>query len=113
MKKLTIKRGGIYLLDNEGSYGREITKRRPYIVVTIANFTQNTGFALVVPITSSPHNEGSGYISVQTNCNVTGQACWIQVKSVDLFARNPKYLGDVSKKTLNDIRDAIKIMVTY
>ncbi len=113
MKKITIKRGGIYLLDNEGAYGREITKRRPYIVVTAAAFTENTGFALVVPVTSSPHNEANGFITIQTNCSVLGQACWIQVKSVDLLARNPEYLGDVSKKNLADIRTAIKAMVTY
>lgn len=113
MKKLTIKRGGIYLLDNDDAYGQEIKKRRPFIVVSNPNFTAHTGFTLVVPITSVSHEANAGYVSVETDCDVTGEACWVQAKSVDLAARNPKYLGQLSQKSLQAIRTGLNALLTY
>lgn len=112
MKKITIKRGGIYLLDNADVYGYEIAKRRPFIVVSKPSFTANTGFAVVAPITSTSRKGNPGYIDVETHCEVHGQVCWVQLKSVDIAARNPKYLGQVTDETLKKLRNAAQVLLT-
>lgn len=102
--ELKVSKGDIFILDEGQTFGNEIMKRRPYIIISDPRLYLLTGYILAVPVTSSHYNE-FGRISITTNCNIEGQAIATQITSVDLKARNPQFVGKVAKKSLVKIVD--------
>ncbi|GHP13821.1 hypothetical protein YK48G_12460 [Lentilactobacillus fungorum] len=64
--------------------GREITKRRPALVVSSTEYNSATGFIQICPITSKQRKH-PGYFDLPNHLKTQGQINAIQLKSIDFF----------------------------
>lgn len=81
------KQKDIVWVDFDPSTGREITKRRPALVISNDEFNQKTGFCIVCPITSI-HRGFKTYIPIQEPQEISGEIVAHQMKSIDYKKRN-------------------------
>ncbi|WP_251898907.1 type II toxin-antitoxin system PemK/MazF family toxin [Lactiplantibacillus paraplantarum] len=79
------KQKDIIWIDFDPQRGREIKKRRPAVVLSSNLYTQNTGFVIVSPITSTMRDL-PGYFSLN-GYNTHGQIAAAQIYSFDATPR--------------------------
>jgi len=91
--------GMIVYIDCEPSAGKEITKRRPALIVSI-NAYNKSGMALVCPITTKERSDNAVFIDLPDGLPVTGQINTMQVRCFDLEARNAEPIGPAPDETL-------------
>jgi mRNA interferase MazF len=72
--------------------GREQAGRRPALVVSPAIYSQNTGFAIVCPITSRIRNYPTSVI-LPSGLPVSGEILVDHIRSLDIRARPLRYAG--------------------
>ncbi|MCF6775050.1 type II toxin-antitoxin system PemK/MazF family toxin [Thiotrichales bacterium 19X7-9] len=89
MKEYIPSQGDIIWLDFHPSSGSEIIKRRPAVVLSKTIFNEHTGFAIVVPITSTKR-DNQFEVGLPKKCKTQGNILTYQVKSVDYKSRNAK-----------------------
>jgi mRNA interferase MazF len=99
----TFPRKGISLL-SLSILSRDMSKRgvRPALVVSNTLFNQQTGLAMVCPLTTTDR----GYpfhVSVTKNSKVKGIVMVEQVKSIDYEARQAKNIGKASDDLLDEV----------
>ncbi|AYJ43143.1 type II toxin-antitoxin system PemK/MazF family toxin [Lactiplantibacillus pentosus] len=75
------KQKDIIWIDFDPQRGREIKKRRPAVILSSNLYTQNTGFVIVSPITSTIHDL-PGYFSLN-GYDIHGQVVAAQIYSFD------------------------------
>ncbi len=82
--------------------GHEQKGRRPALVVSNTLFNEQTGLAIVCPLTTADR----GYpfhVVVAANPHVTGFVMVEQVKSIDYRARQAKTIGKASDDLLDEV----------
>jgi len=82
----TPDQGDIVWLDFDPSAGQEIMKNRPALVISKQVFNDATGFAVVVPITSTDRGLNLE-VSINGQTETKGVAVVPQVRSIDFEAR--------------------------
>lgn len=86
-----MKRGEIWFVDLEPTFGKEQRGTRPVIVVSTEAFFRVTGLAIVCPITSGgvmTRDQGFAVSLVGSGLNTTGAVIASQPRTIDLKARN-------------------------
>jgi mRNA interferase MazF len=80
------RQGDLVWVDFDPTRGREITKRRPALVVSSDAYNQSTGFVVVCPVTSTicatPVNHTLRDTSIQ------GQVITSQIRSLDVSTQS-------------------------
>ena len=106
-----VERGDIVLVELDPTKGSEIQKTRPTIVVSNNLVNEFTKLVTVVPITSQKTEQIRSFevlLDESSGLLKKSKAVILQVRTVDK-TRLQKKLGKVSKKTLREIDNSLKI----
>ncbi len=109
VKKYIPKQGDIILISFDPTVGHEQRGSRPAIVVSATEYNTRTGMMLVCPVTS----KGKGYIfEVKIKGNkINGFILVDQIRSMDWFARKPKFVEKCKTEELSQIKLLIASLV--
>jgi mRNA interferase MazF len=102
VKAYVPKKGDFIAVTFNPQSGHEQKGRRPALVVSNTLFNEQTGLAIVCPLTTTDR----GYpfhVAVKDNPHITGFVMVEQVKSIDYRARQTKLIAKAS----NDILDIV------
>ena len=102
MKVYTPKKGDLIAVTFDPQSGHEQKGRRPALVVSNTLFNEQTGLAVVCPLTTTDR----GYpfhVAVAENRDVKGFVMVEQVKSIDYRARRAKLIGKASDDLLDEV----------
>lgn len=102
MKAYVPKKGDFITVTFDPQSGHEQKGRRPALVVSNTLFNEQTGLAMVCPLTTTDR----GYpfhVAVSYNPNVRGFVMVEQVKSIDYRARQARVLGKASNDLLEEV----------
>jgi mRNA interferase MazF len=102
VKSYLPKKGDFIAVTFDPQSGHEQRGRRPALVVSNTLFNEQTGLAMVCPLT----NTDRGYpfhVAVIKNPDVSGFVMVEQVKSIDFRARKAKLIGKASDDTLAEV----------
>lgn len=84
--------GDLIWTDFDPTRGREQAGRRPALVVSSATFTENTGLAIVCPITSRLRPFPTSAV-LPTGLPIAGEVLISHIRSIDTGARPIRYAG--------------------
>ena len=109
MKKYIPLKGDLVWLDFNPQSGKEITKRRPALVLSPQEYNQKSGLMLVVPITTKV----KGYpFEVKIKCDaINGVALADAIKSFDWKERNAEFADKASKEELLKVLKLLSILL--
>ncbi len=102
MKAYVPKKGDFIAVTFDPQSGHEQKGRRPALVVSNTLFNEQTGLAIVCPLTTTDR----GYpfhVAVNESRDVTGFVMVEQVKSIDYRAREAKLIGKASDRLLDEV----------
>ena len=103
--------GDLIWTDFDPTLGREQAGRRPALVVSPAAFTENTGFAIVCPITSRVRPFPTSVV-LPAGLPVAGEILTSHIRSVDTQARPVRYAGTVARETALLVRAKLDTVIT-
>jgi mRNA interferase MazF len=102
VKPYAPKKGDFIAVTFDPQSGHEQKGRRPALVVSNTLFNEQTGLAIVCPLTTTDR----GYpfhVAVTDNPHVTGFVMVEQVKSIDFRARKAKQIAKASDEVLDTV----------
>jgi mRNA interferase MazF len=99
--------GDLIWTDFDPTRGREQAGRRPALVVSSASFTENTGLAVVCPITSRVRPFPTSVV-LPAGLPVAGEILTSNVRSIDTQARPIRYTG---ASLPSNIRQLVRAML--
>ncbi len=102
MKPYVPKKGDFVAVTFDPQSGHEQKGRRPALVVSNTLFNDQTGLAIVCPLTTKDR----GYpfhVAVANGPDITGFVMVEQVKSIDYRARKTKFIGRASDEVLDTV----------
>jgi len=102
MKVYVPKKGDFIAVTFDPQSGHEQKGRRPALVVSKTLFNEQTGLAMVCPLTTTDR----GYpfhVAVIRNPDVRGFVMVEQVKSIDYRGRQAKLIGKASDDLLDEV----------
>jgi len=102
MKPYVPKKGDFVAVTFDPQSGHEQKGRRPAMVVSNTLFNEQTGLAMVCPLTTTDR----GYpfhVAVANDPDITGFVMVEQVKSIDYRARKTKFIGRASDEVLDAV----------
>ena len=102
MKAYTPKKGDFIAVDFNPQSGHEQKGRRPALVVSNTLFNQQTGLAMVCPLTTTDRDYPF-HVVVTGSPDVKGFVMVEQVKSIDYRARHAKLIGKASDDLLDEV----------
>jgi len=101
---LTFEQGDIIALDFSPTQGHEQSGYRPSLVVSRNVYNAKTGFVVVCPITNTLKSFPTR-VSLDGRTQTTGFVICEQIRTIDMKARNPKFIekipGDLLRQTLD------------
>jgi mRNA interferase MazF len=98
--------------DFDPTKGREQAGRRPALVVSPAAFTENTGLAVVCPITSRVRPFPTSMV-LPRGLPITGEILTSHIRSIDTQARPVRYAGGaVSAEVARLVRAKLDTFIT-
>jgi len=104
--------GDLIWTEFDPSRGREQAGRRPALVVSSAAFTENTGLAVVCPITSRVRPFPTSVV-LPAGLPVGGEILVSHIRSIDTAARPVRYVGAaVPAETAQLVRAKLEAFVT-
>jgi mRNA interferase MazF len=86
------KSGDLIWTDFDPTRGREQAGRRPALVVSAITFTENTGLAVVCPITSRVRPFPTSVV-LPAGLPIAGEILLSHIRSIDIQARPVRYVG--------------------
>lgn len=102
--------GDLIWTDFDPRVGREQSGRRPALVVSPAEFSQATEFAIVCPITSRVRPFGTSVV-LPPGLAVSGEILASHMRSIDTLARPVSYAGKVPAAILDDVRSKLSALL--
>jgi mRNA interferase MazF len=106
------KDGDLIWTDFDSTRGREQAGRRPALVVSASIFTENTGLAVVCPITSRVRPFPTSVV-LPAGLPVVGEILVSHIRSVDTQARPVRYAGAaVSPEIAQLVRAKLNSFIT-
>ena len=84
--------GDLIWTDFDPTRGREQSGRRPALVISSANFADNTGLAVVCPITSRVRPFPTSVV-LPSSFPIAGEILTSHIRSIDTQARPVRYAG--------------------
>ena len=101
-----VKQGSIILIDFDPQLGHEQKGRRPALVISNDLFNKYSEMAIVCPITSTDKNHPL-HVRLTDKTKTTGVILCDQVKTMDIKARNFKYLESIPEDVLENVLDIV------
>jgi mRNA interferase MazF len=104
--------GDLIWTDFDPIKGREQAGRRPALVISAAIFTENTGFAIVCPITSRVRPFPTSVV-LPEGLPVAGEILTSHLRSIDTLARPVRYAGAaVSAAIAQSVRLRLRALIS-
>lgn len=104
--------GDLIWTDFDPAKGREQSGRRPALVVSPAEFTENTGFAIVCPITSRIREFPTSVV-LPPSLPIQGEILLSHIRSIDIGARPIYYAGaSIPHRTAQLVRAKLDSFIT-
>jgi mRNA interferase MazF len=104
--------GDLIWTDFDPTKGREQAGRRPALVVSPSAFTENTGLAIVCPITSRVRPFPTSVV-LPSSLPIAGEILTSHIRSIDTQARPIRYAGiAVSDEIARLIRAKLDTFIT-
>jgi mRNA interferase MazF len=100
MKTYIPQKGDFIAVTFEPQSGHEQKGRRPALVVSNTLFNEQTGLAIVCPLTTT-NRRYPFHVEVTDNPHINGFIMVEQVKSIDFHARKIKLIGKASDDVLD------------
>lgn len=100
MKSYIPKKGDYVAVTFDPQSGHEQKGRRPALVVSNTLFNEQTGLAMVCPLTTTDRKYPF-HVAITNDPHITGFAMVEQVKSIDYQARKIKFIGKASDEVLD------------
>ncbi|MBA4418123.1 MAG: mRNA-degrading endonuclease [Syntrophus sp. (in: bacteria)] len=100
MKSYAPKKGDFVAVTFDPQSGHEQKGRRPALVVSNTLFNEQTGLAMVCPLTTTDRRYPF-HVAIENDPLITGFVMVEQVKSIDYQARKTKFIGKASDEVLN------------
>ncbi|MFA6413475.1 MAG: type II toxin-antitoxin system PemK/MazF family toxin [Syntrophales bacterium] len=100
MKSYVPKKGDYVAVTFDPQSGHEQKGRRPALVVSNTLFNEQTGLAMVCPLTTTDRKYPF-HVAVANDPYITGFVMVEQVKSIDYQARKIKFIGKASDEVLD------------
>ena len=100
MKSYVPKKGDYVAVTFDPQSGHEQKGRRPALVVSNTLFNEQTGLAMVCPLTTTDRKYPF-HVAVTNDQNITGFVMVEQVKSIDYQTRKIKFIGKASDEVLD------------
>ncbi|PHM37369.1 type II toxin-antitoxin system PemK/MazF family toxin [Xenorhabdus innexi] len=104
-------KGDIVSLDFDPSEGKKIMKRRPAFVISRKMFNEHTGFAVVVPITSTVRGMKLEVV-LPAELSTKGSILIHQVKSLDFLGHQIKFIEKAPQDITNKVTELVKVIVS-
>jgi mRNA interferase MazF len=102
MKQYVPKKGDFIAVTFDPQSGHEQKGRRPALVVSNTLFNEQTGLAIVCPLTTTDRDYPF-HVEITENLHVKGFVMIEQVKSIDYRARQAKPIGKASDVLLDEV----------
>jgi len=102
MKAYVPRKGDFISVTFDPQSGHEQKGRRPALVVSNTLFNEQTGLAIVCPLTTT-HRGYPFHVAVIGNPDVKGFVMVEQVKSIHYRAREAKSVGKASEDLLDEV----------
>jgi mRNA interferase MazF len=102
--------GDLIWTDFDPRVGREQSGRRPALVVSPAEFSQATEFAIVCPITSRVRPFGTSVV-LPPGLAISGEILTSHMRSIDTLARRISYAGRIPATILDDVRSKLAALI--
>ncbi len=104
--------GDLVWTDFDPTKGREQAGRRPALVVSPAAFTENTGLAIVCPITSCIRPFPTSVV-LPSGLPIAGEILTSHIRSIDTQARPIRYAGvAVPREVAQVVRAKLETFIT-
>lgn len=104
--------GDLIWTEFDPARGREQAGRRPAVVVSSAQFTENTALAVVCPITSRVRPFPTSVV-LPPGLPVAGEILTSHIRSIDTLARPVRYAGGaVPEETAQLVRAMLSAFIT-
>jgi len=100
MKSYVPQKGDFVAVTFDPQSGHEQKGRRPALVVSNTLFNEQTGLAMVCPLTTTDRRYPF-HVAVENDPHITGFIMVEQVKSIDYQARKTKFIGKASDEVLD------------
>ena len=101
-----VKQGDIIWLDFDPQTGHEQKGRRPALVVSNDTFNNFSNLAIVCPITNT-NKEYPFHIKLDKRTKTTGTILCDQARTLDIKARNYKFIEKITDDILFEVKDII------
>ena len=102
------QKGDLIALTFDPQSGHEQKGRRPALVISNYLFNENTGLAIVCPITNT-NRQIPFHLTVPSSSKLTGYVMVDQIKSVDFRARKAKFIETAPKELLDDVLEVLDV----
>ncbi len=102
MAAYTPAKGDLIAVTFDPQSGHEQKGRRPALVISNDLFNQQTGMAIVCPITNTQRNIPF-HVALPEESSVTGFVMVEQVKAVDFRSRGARHIEKISVPVLNEV----------
>lgn len=102
------QKGDLIALTFDPQSGHEQKGRRPVLVISNYLFNENTGLAIVCPITTT-NRQIPFHLAVPSSSKLTGYVMVDQIKSVDFRARKAKFIETAPKELLDDVLEVLDV----
>src|SRR4030042_3207841 len=102
MKVYVPKKGDFIAVTFDPQSGHEQNGRRPALVVSNSLFNEQTGLAMVCPLTTTDRSYPF-HVGITENTRVKGFVMVEQVKSIDYRARWARLIGKASDELLDEV----------
>lgn len=102
MKPYVPKKGDFVAVTFDPQSGHEQKGRRPALIVSNTLFNEQTGLAIVCPLTTTDRRYPF-HVAVTNDPDITGFVMVEQVKSIDYQARKTKFIGRASDEVLDTV----------
>ena len=108
------KRGEIFIADLDPSFGRELHKKRPVLIISNDNINQGTSNVIIIPAsTQFPKTPGPEMILIDKQEGLDKQSALLPIfiRSIDQ-ERLIKKIGTISKTKMQEVEESTKLVLS-
>lgn len=104
------KQGSIYMVSLDPTLGHEEQGARPVLVISSTKYNNQSGIALVCPITS--RQKGYPFEVICNTSKVKGVILVDQIRTLDWHVRNFIYMDDIDLDVFKEVRLRLHLLIS-
>lgn len=110
-----IRRSDLWIVNLEPSFGKEIHKKRPVLIISSNSINQNTPYVIIIPATSLvPEVLSEEMVRLNTIAGLDKPSVLLPlfIRSIDK-ERLIKKIGSISREKMRKVEEALKIVLDF